>query len=123
MNNASSTVEKIALEKDYPTKHNVIKDTGRNKRLYILTFGCLPLYRRRGIGTKLMQHLTNKISECNDHIHSIFLHVQINNEEAILFYKQFGFEIVKEVENYYQRITPPNAYILEKHLNIQNVRQ
>lgn len=111
-------VEKPELEKVYPTKNNVIQETGKNKSLYILTFGCLPLYRRRGIGTKLMQHLTDKISESNNQIHSIFLHVQISNEEAIAFYKKFGFEIVKEVENYYHRITPTNAYILEKQLNI-----
>ena len=113
-------MEKTDLGECYPTKNNVILDTGKHQRLYILTFGCLPLYRRLGIGTKLMQHLTDKISESKSQIHSIFLHVQINNEEAIAFYKKFGFEIVKEVENYYHRITPTNAYILEKQLNIQN---
>ena len=66
-----------------------------------------------------MQHITDKISESDNIIQSIFLHVQINNEEAIAFYKSFGFHIIKEVENYYSRITPSNAYILEKQLDVQ----
>ena len=66
-----------------------------------------------------MQHITDKISKSDYIIQSIFLHVQINNEEAIAFYKSFGFHIIKEVEKYYSRITPSNAYILEKQLDVQ----
>lgn len=87
-------------------------------RLYIVTLGCLPTRRKQGIGTKMMQHIIQQISdwEQSSHIESIFLHVQINNDEAIQFYKKFGFTIVKEVENYYPRLSPTNAYILERKL-------
>ena len=69
----------------------------------------------------MMQHIIQKISDSDkrNQISSIFLHVQTNNEEAICFYIKFGFVIVKEVENYYPRLTPSNALILEKQLLIE----
>ena len=41
-------------------------------------------------------------------------HVQVNNEGAIKFYEKFGFEIVEEKKNYYKRIEPADAYVLQK---------
>ena len=43
-----------------------------------------------------------------------FRHVQINNEGAIHFYEQHGFEIVEEKKNYYKRIEPADAFVLQK---------
>lgn len=45
---------------------------------------------------------------------SISRHVQINNVGAIKFYEKFGFEIVEEKTNYYKRIEPADAYVLQK---------
>ncbi len=45
-----------------------------------------------------------------------FRHVQVNNEEAIAFYKQFGFEIRETKENYYKRLQPADALVLEVRL-------
>ena len=42
--------------------------------------------------------------------------LQINNEDAINFYKNFGFDIVETKEQYYKRIEPADAYVLEKRL-------
>ena len=42
------------------------------------------------------------------------MHVQVNNETAIAFYKKFGFEIVEKKEQYYKRIEPSDAYVLKK---------
>ena len=41
-------------------------------------------------------------------------HVQVSNEDAIRFYEKFGFKIVGTKEDYYKRIDPPHAYILQK---------
>lgn len=52
-------------------------------------------------------------------IHSIIQfcrHVQVNNECAIEFYQKFGFEIVETKEQYYKRIEPAGAHVLEKNL-------
>ena len=41
-------------------------------------------------------------------------HVQVSNEEALSFYKRFGFKIKEKEEKYYKRIEPTDAYVLEK---------
>lgn len=46
--------------------------------------------------------------------HSNSRHVQVNNESAIDFYKKFGFEIVETKEQYYKRIEPADAHVLQK---------
>lgn len=47
-------------------------------------------------------------------ISEIYLHVQTNNDDAIAFYKKFGFEITDTIQNYYANITPPDCYVLSK---------
>ena len=44
--------------------------------------------------------------------------MQVNNEGAIKFYENFGFKIVERKENYYKRIEPADAYVLEKDLKV-----
>lgn len=48
--------------------------------------------------------------------HCNYRHVQVNNECAIEFYQKFGFEIVETKEQYYKRIEPAGAHVLEKNL-------
>lgn len=43
-------------------------------------------------------------------------HVQVNNESAIEFYRKFGFQIVETKDQYYKRIEPAGAHVLEKIL-------
>ena len=96
-----------------------------------MTLGCLAPYRRLGIGTRMLEHVLNIVKEDGNYT-SIFLHVQVNNESAIEFYKKFGFNIVETKEQYYkvspmmiliivtvlifQRIEPADAHVLEKFL-------
>lgn len=47
---------------------------------------------------------------------TFFSHVQVNNDTAIEFYKKFGFEIVETKKNYYKRIEPADAHVLELKL-------
>ena len=44
----------------------------------------------------------------------LFRHVQVNNEGAIKFYEKHGFTIAEEKKNYYKRIEPADAYLLQK---------
>ncbi|VEL25198.1 unnamed protein product [Protopolystoma xenopodis] len=85
------------------------------KKLYIMTLGCLAPYRRLGIGSMLLRHVS-KFCHKHGHLESIFLHVQVSNTDAVEFYKKFGFSISGEIKGYYRRITPQGAYILEKRL-------
>ncbi|MFH4977302.1 hypothetical protein AB6A40_004011 [Gnathostoma spinigerum] len=86
------------------------------RRLYIMTLGTLAPYRRLGIGALLLNHV---ISYCEKDktIDNIYLHVQINNESALEFYKRFGFEVMGIAEKYYKRIEPDDAIILVKKMH------
>lgn len=46
----------------------------------------------------------------------LFRHVQINNDSAIKFYEKHGFKIVEKKDNYYKRIEPADAFVLQKDL-------
>lgn len=83
------------------------------RRLYIMTLGALAPYRRLGIGTIMLEHVL-KICDMDGNYDNVFLHVQVNNDGAIRFYEKFGFEIVEEKKNYYKRIEPADAYVLQK---------
>lgn len=99
------------------------EDTTENqRRLYIMTLGCLQAYRNLGIGSKMLQHVL-KIVEEDSNYDSIFLHVQVNNDGAIEFYKKFGFQIVDTREKYYKRIEPPDAHVLQKTLRTTRMEQ
>ncbi|KAE8741448.1 hypothetical protein FOCC_FOCC013048 [Frankliniella occidentalis] len=87
----------------------------KNRRLYIMTLGCLYPYRRLGIGTVMFNHVHNLVEQ-DGNFSSIYLHVQVCNEGALKFYQKFGFEIVETKESYYKRIEPADAYVLEKRL-------
>ncbi|XP_075448966.1 N-alpha-acetyltransferase 50 isoform X1 [Ascaphus truei] len=89
------------------------------KRLYIMTLGCLAPYRRLGIGTKMLNHVLN-ICEKDGTFDNIYLHVQISNESAIDFYRKFGFEIIETKKNYYKRIEPADAHVLQKNLKLSS---
>lgn len=52
---------------------------------------------------------------------SVFAQVQINNSEALDFYKKQGFENVGQIDNYYKKIEPPHCFVLSKkfvHVNM-----
>ena len=42
------------------------------------------------------------------------LHVQSNNEQALQFYKNNGFDVETHLENYYTDLTPSDCYYLAK---------
>ncbi len=81
-----------------------------------MTLGCLAPYRRLGIGRQLLNHILSIVRE-DGKFTSVCLHVQINNEDAIEFYKAHGFEIKATRENYYQKVTPADAHWLVLELN------
>lgn len=91
------------------------------KVLYIMTLAVLPAYRGRGVGQKLLKSVLNHVESAKlkdtESIEDVILHVHISNDDGIKFYiEKMGFEKGELVENYYNRIDPPHAYILRKHL-------
>ena len=45
-----------------------------------------------------------------------YRHVQVSNADAIAFYERFGFHIIERKDNYYKRIEPADAFVLQKNL-------
>tara|TARA_B100000674_G_scaffold369239_1_gene311644 strand:+ start:219 stop:656 length:438 start_codon:yes stop_codon:yes gene_type:complete len=72
-----------------------------------------PLYKRRGLGKKLI----NKIfRECkNENIKRILLEVSLKNKQALRFYDYFGFKTISIRKKYYK--DGSDALIKEKMLN------
>lgn len=66
-------------------------------------------------GKKLLTHVLDLCAKQN--ISEIYLHVQTNNDDAIAFYKKYGFEITETIQNYYVNITPPDCYVLTKSIS------
>ncbi|GAU92420.1 hypothetical protein RvY_04503 [Ramazzottius varieornatus] len=84
------------------------------KRLYIMTLGCLAPYRRHKIGTLMLEHV---LALCQKEGYTaVTLHVQVNNEAALDFYKKSGFEVISKSDQYYKRIEPADAFLLEKKI-------
>ncbi|PAV59367.1 hypothetical protein WR25_21410 [Diploscapter pachys] len=81
---------------------------------YIRAIGVDPLERERGIGTLLLQYIEKRAHQLS--LGSVQLHVQVSNEDAISFYLKRGYRVVKEVKDYYRRIIPPHAYLMEKDI-------
>jgi len=92
-----------------------IDQAENRRRLYIMTLGVLAKYRELGLGTLMLEHVF-KVCEHEGNIDSIYLHVQVNNETALSFYKKFGFQIISTATEYYRRLEPCDAYLLERSL-------
>lgn len=91
--------------------------------LYILTLGVLAPYRERGIGSQLINQVFDVVktsSVCKD-VADIYVHVQVGNDDAIRFYRNFGFEITETLVGYYKRLDPADCVILRKPIDATDV--
>ena len=86
---------------------------GPKWKLYIMTICVLAPYRRLGVGSRLLELILKEAAGQAD-LAEIFLHMQVNNADAIAFYEKFGFVAGEEVQDYYKRIDPPHAVVLRK---------
>ncbi len=120
------------------TREEPITDSATSRhRLYIMTLGVLAAYRSRGVGSELLESVLNFYEENKNStsadsmsvavmtpfqlamrtVDEIRLHVQTSNTDAMDFYiNRFGFVKGDLVQNYYQRIVPPDCYVLYKKL-------
>ncbi|PRP84479.1 hypothetical protein PROFUN_08064 [Planoprotostelium fungivorum] len=101
----SSTIGGIICRSD--------RDNG-SCRLYIVTLGVLAPYRREGLGRQLLKRIEELAS--NHSALSLYLHVNIGNDEAVSFYTNSLFQIKERIPNYYRRTNPPDAFLLQKDL-------
>lgn len=81
--------------------------------VYIESFSVLKAYRNLGIGSKLLEWLIDEAKL--KFIHEIVLHVHVDNQAAIEWYKKKGFVPSEEVvKDYYkqQGLSNPDAIVL-----------
>ena len=76
----------------------------------IKTIAVNPDYRRKGIGTKLINFIIKRLKK--EGAKEVILHTRTKNQTAHLFHKELGFKIVGQIENYYPN--GDNAYLMKK---------
>ena len=91
------------------------EEDNKELTLYILTIGVFEPYRKYKIGSQLIEEI-ERLAKADGRIKSISLHVQINNEKAINFYKKHQFVVEELLKNYYNDIEPADCYKLKKIL-------
>jgi ribosomal protein S18 acetylase RimI-like enzyme len=86
-------------------------------KLYLMTMGVLAPYRSRCLGSQgLDLILASAAARGRPKIDKIYLHVQTSNVGAKRFYERHGFREVEVHKNYYKKIEPHDAWVLEKDL-------
>ena len=74
-------------------------------------------YRSRGVGSQVMETLLRSVTRSQTpKIDRIYLHVQVSNTAGKAFYEKHGFEEVDLQKDYYKKIQPRDAWILERVL-------
>ncbi|PAV18844.1 N-acetyltransferase NAT13 [Pyrrhoderma noxium] len=88
------------------------KDDENN--LYLMTMGVLAPYRSRNIGSRTIQHILDaaKVHK-KPKISNVYLHVQVSNADAKRFYERHDFKEIGIAQEYYKKIEPRDAWILE----------
>lgn len=85
--------------------------------LYVMTMGVLAPYRSRGLGSQSLQSVLEAAeNHAKPKIQKIYLHVQVSNDSAKAFYERHGFMEVEIHKDYYKKIDPHDAWVLEKIL-------
>jgi N-alpha-acetyltransferase 50 len=104
-------------------------------KLYLMTMGVLAVslgvlskivsshhlhkpYRSRCLGSQSLDLiLASATARGKPKIDKIYLHVQTSNDGAKRFYERHGFKEVEVHKNYYKKIVPHDAWVLEKGLS------
>ncbi|KAK2464271.1 hypothetical protein APHAL10511_003728 [Amanita phalloides] len=85
--------------------------------MYLMTMGILAPYRSRGLGSQCLESVISAaIAHMKPKIHKIYLHVQVSNDAAKMFYERHGFKEVEIHKSYYKKISPSDAWVLERGL-------
>ncbi|PPQ77219.1 hypothetical protein CVT25_011065 [Psilocybe cyanescens] len=83
--------------------------------LYLMTMGVLAPYRSRKLGSQTLELiLTAALAHSKPKIDKLYLHVQVSNHDAKKFYERHGFNEVEIHKDYYKKIAPHDAWVLEK---------
>ena len=90
----------------------ILTTISESKTARILMLAVYPYYQRRGIGASLMNAALKQCIQRN--IKLIKLEVRTQNQNAIRFYRKFGFVVNQTLLNYYKN--GDNAYLMYRYL-------
>jgi ribosomal-protein-alanine N-acetyltransferase len=80
---------------------------------HVISIAVLPEYRKKGIGTALLNEAINRMKN-NYGTEAVYLEVRVSNKDAISLYKKMGFEEVRIIKEYYRN--GEDAYVMVKKL-------
>lgn len=78
---------------------------------YIMTLGVISNYRHLGYGAEILDKIITDARNLG--LQCVGLHVHVENRPALRFYDRRGFKILGKVDEYYKKIAPNSAFILE----------
>lgn len=78
---------------------------------HVVSIAVLPDYRRRGIGTMMMEECIKRLKEYYD-VGEVYLEVRVSNISAINLYEKLGFKKVKIIKYYY--LDGEDAFVMAK---------
>jgi len=121
----SSNIFSVELEKEdfafyyvMEYQHSLVAYGGywkiRNEA-HLITFAVHPSFRRKGLGSQLLQHLLKEIEKQN--LDKVTLEVRSSNSTAQKFYQEFGFKRIAIRPQYYID-TDEDAIVYWKRLNL-----
>ena len=74
-------------------------------------------YRSRGVGSQALKVVLDAAaSHQKPAIAHIYLHVQVSNHDAKRFYERHGFKELRVHSDYYRKLQPRDAWVLEKSI-------
>ena len=82
----------------------------RGKKGHTVSIAVKPEYRRKGVGKMLLKKSIEAMIEQG--VNELFLEVRVSNNAGVNLYKNFGYEIIKEIRNYYRDFE--SAYLMAK---------
>ena len=89
-----------------------INFTHENGNYYINDLDLIEKHRRKGYGSQLVKAFEKQVKELGGK--KVWLHVNINNKLAILFYEKNKYDIGKRIDDYYAE--GYHAFVVEKVL-------
>ncbi|KAE9973511.1 hypothetical protein BLS_003573 [Venturia inaequalis] len=110
----------LARSPALPQTKNQADDPTEVPTLYIAALTTLAPYRRYGLASALFQRvLSRAIREYG--ITTVTVHRWEANEEAQGWYESHGFKEVGFIDNYYRRLKPSGAFVLERKIGPQDL--
>ncbi len=105
--------ETIVVEEDGAIVAFLIMEVHRNRRsATVVTVDVRESSRRKGYGSQLLKRAEEILNDYGIELYD--LQVDVANGNAILFYKEHGFNVVRTLRNYYANGN--DAYLMVKEL-------